>query len=412
MQNALDGVKVVDVSQVAAAPMAARHLADFGADVIHVEPPLTGDSWRAFRPGAIMFGPPGSDVAAAGYVDHNWENYNRNKRGVSIDIAQSEGAAIVRTLISEADIFVTNLRLFEREKFGLGYETLHELCPRLIYGSLTGYGKKGPEKDNPAYDVTSYWSKAGPGHLFSMPMLPPFIDGGAFGDNVAGIGLAFGLMTALYVRERTGVGQEVDLSLFHTGVYQTTFFSAGVIASGHDIKDWSSGAREDVLNPLIIPYETKDGRWLLLAMPQADRWWSRFCHAVGREDLEHDPRFETFEPRIENHAELYTILTETFLSRSLAEWKPMLSGIPFSPYQNFLEVMEDPQAKANDVFVETDHPTHGPMKVVANPVNLSETPATMRRPAPEFGQHTEEVLLEYGYTWEDISDWRERGVVA
>ena len=412
MQNALDGIKVIDVSQVAAAPMAARHLADFGADVIHVEPPLTGDSWRSFRPGAILFGAPGADVAPAGYVDYNWENYNRNKRSVSIDLAQAEGASIVRRLISEADVFVTNLRPFEREKFGLEYETLHGLHPRLIYGSLTGYGKKGPEKDNPAYDLTSYWSKAGPGHLFSMPMLPPFRDGGAFGDNVAAIGLAFGLMTALYVRERTGVGQEADLSLFHTGVYQTTFFHAGVIASGHDVRDWQNGAREDVPNPLTIPYETKDGRWLIVAIMQPDRWWSRFCHAIGREDLEHDARFETFQPRIENHAALYAILTETFLSRPLAEWKPLLSGLPYSPYQDFFEVMADPQATANDVFVETDHPTYGPMKVISNPVNLSETPATMRRPAPEFGQHTEEVLLEYGYTWEDISDWRERGVIT
>lgn len=412
MQHALQGIRVVDLSQVAAAPMAARHLADFGAEVIHIEPPLTGDSWRSFRPGSILFGPPGSDVAAAGYVDYNWENYNRNKRGISVDLSRQAGRDIVHRLISGADVLVTNLRLQEREKFGLEYHTLHGLYPRLIYGSLTGYGQKGPERNNPAYDVTSYWSKAGAGHLFSLPTLPPFIDGGGFGDNVAGLGLAFGLMTALFARERTGMGQEVDLSLFHAGVYQLTFFLSGALSTGRDYEDWATRAREDVRNPLIVPYETKDGRWLLLSMPQADQWWARFCRAIGREDLEGDPRFETFEPRIENHAELFAILQEVFLSRTLAEWKPALAGIPFSPYQDFLEVLDDPQAKANDIFVETEHPTHGPMKLIASPVRLSETPANMRRPAPEFGQHTEEVLIEHGYSWEDIAQWRDEGIIG
>ena len=412
MTHVLEGIKVVDLSQVAAVPMAARHLADFGADVIHVEPPLTGDSWRYFRPGSSMYGPPGSDVAAAGYVDYNWENYNRNKRSVSIDLSQPEGREIVRKLISEADVIVTNLRPFEREKFGLEYETLHKLYPRLIYGSLTGYGKKGPEKNNPAYDVTSYWTKAGTAHLFSMPKLPPFFVGGGFGDNVAAISLAFGLMMALFGREKTGVGQEVDLSLFHTGIYQLTFFMAGAIATGHDYNDWAVISREEKKNVLDMPYETKDGRWLLLAMPQPDRWWSRFCHAIDREDLEHNPRFESFELRIENREALFAILKNIFLTKTITEWKPALSGLPFSPYQNLLEAIDDPQAKANDIFAEVNHPTHGPMKVIANPVKLSDTPAAMRRFAPEFGQHTEEVLLEHGYTWQDIGRFKERGIVA
>ncbi|HEY91444.1 MAG TPA: CoA transferase [Dehalococcoidia bacterium] len=411
MTHILEGIKIVDLSQVAAVPMAARHLADFGADVIHVEPPHTGDSWRSFRPGSSIYETPGSDIPADGYIDHNWENYNRNKRSIILDLSQAEGKEIIHKLISEADVFMTNQRLYEREKFGLEYETLHEKYPRLIYGSLTGYGKKGPEKNNPAYDVTSYWTKAGTSHLFSMPELPPFIDGGGFGDNVAGISLAFGLMMALFGREKSGVGQEVDLSLFHTGIYQLTFFLAGTIATGRDYRDWAIRSREEKKNVLDMPYETKDGRWLLLAMPQPERWWPRFCHAIGREDLEHDPRFESFESRIENRDILFEILKDTFLTRTLVEWKPALSGIPFAPYQNLLEVIEDPQAKANDIFVELNHPTHGLMKVIDSPVKLSENPATMRRFAPEFGQHTEEVLLECGYTWEDISKFKEQGIV-
>ena len=318
MASALSGVKVVDVSQVAAVPMAARHLADFGADVIHVEPPATGDSWRTFRPGAAALTPRAGEPSDTDYIDYNWESYNRNKRGVAIDLSQQDGQGIVRRLLSRADVLLTNLRLFEREKFGLEFETVHQLHPRLVYGSLTGYGKEGPDRNNPAYDTTSYWTRAGPGHLFSTPMLPPFIDGGGFGDNVAALGLAFGIMTALFVRERTGVGQEVDLSLLHTGVYQTTFFVSGTMATGLDIEDWGSRNREEVRNPLTIPYQTKDGRWLLLAMPHPDRYWSKLCRAIGREDLEHDPRFESFEPRIENHAALFHILGEVFLSNKIA----------------------------------------------------------------------------------------------
>jgi len=413
MALALEGIKVVDVSQVAAVPMAARHLADFGADVIHVEPPVTGDSWRAFRPGATTPGFGSSPVNDPDYVDYNWENYNRNKRGVVIDLSQEKGQKIIHRLVSDADIFMTNLRLFERKNFNLEYDTLHRLYPRLIYGSLTGYGRKGPENNNPAYDTISYWSRAGVGHLFSMPAAPPFIDGGAFGDNVTALAIAFGLMTALYVREKTGVVQEVDLSLFHTGVYQLTFFLSGTFSSGLDVKNWSTSRnREDAPNPLILPYETKYGRWLLLAMPQSDRWWSRFCRAIGREDIEGDPRFGSFETRAAHHSVLLKILEDTFHSKTLVEWKTCLEGIPFGAYQNFLDVIEDPQAKANDFFVPYDHPTHGPIEEIANPVNLSKTPASIRMPAPEFGQHTEEVLLEYGYTWEDIAQFKQEGVIS
>ena len=413
MALALEGIKVVEAAQVAAAPMAARHLADFGADVIHIEPPATGDSFRAFMPGSTVLGGAPDTATGAEYINYCWENYNRNKRSLALDLSQETGREIIYKLLTDADVFVTNLRMFEREKFRLEYETLHKLYPRLIYGSLTGHGKEGPDKNNPAYDANSYWSRGGPGYLFSIPMVPPFIDGGAFGDNVAALGLAFGIMTALFTRERTGVGQEVDLSLFHTGIYQMSFFLSGTYATGLDYEDWARvRTREDALSPLIVPYQTKDSRWLVLAMPQSERWWPRFCQAIEREDLEHDPMFESLEARIENHTALFHILEETFLSKTLEEWKPRLVGIPFSPYQNFLEVINDPQARANDVFVPVDHPTHGRMELIANPVKLSETPATIRMPAPEFSQHSEEVLLEHGYTWEDIARFKEQGVIA
>lgn len=437
MAIALEGIKVVDVSQVAAVPVAARHLADFGADVIHVENPATGDFWREYQAGQ------GSGAAGVpSDINYNWENYNRNKRGMTLDLSQERGQEILYKLVAKADVFLTNLRPIELERFKLEYTTLSRLNPRLIYGSLTGYGKKGPDRDVPAYDATAYWTRAAIPYVLSTVGMPGPGFRPAFGDNVAGMTLAFGIMTALYVRERTGIGQEVDLSLLHTGIYQISFDIAGALVTGRDFKDelmkrrdeqeepmrkrreemvaeaeaavarLSDLYRENAPNPLTLPYETKDERRLVFIVLQPDRYWSRFCQAIEQEDLEHDPRFESIERRRENSAALIAILREAFLTKTLDEWKPRLSAIPFAPAQTLLEVINDPQARINDFFVSFDHPTYGRIDVIANPVKLSKTPATIRMPAPEFGQHTEEVLLEHGYTWEDIAQFKEQGVIA
>lgn len=411
MAMALEGIKIIDISQVAAVPMCARHLADFGADVIHIENPATGDSWRVFQ---AREDEKGIGSGAPSNINYNWETFNRNKRSVTIDLSQKAGQKIIHRMVETADIVTTNLRLWEREKFNLEYKTLNKLNPRLIYASLIGWGRQGPDKNSPAYDSLAYWARAGLGYLYAIPGMPPAVDGGAFGDNLAALALANGIVTALYFREKTGVGQEVDTSLLHAGIYQLSFFLAGTATTGMDLNDWRSKSREEYPNPLTLPYETKDDRWLLLAVLHPDRYWAALCHAIGREDLEHDPRFETFEPRIENHTALLHILEKEFKSRPLDEWKIRLkeAGIPFSPYQNFVEVIADPQVKANNMITTFKHPIYGQMEVITNPINMSKTPATLRMPAPEFGQHTEEVLLEYGYSWNDIAWFKSKDVIA
>jgi crotonobetainyl-CoA:carnitine CoA-transferase CaiB-like acyl-CoA transferase len=406
MALALEGIQVLDVSQVAAVPMCARHLGDFGADVIHVEHPLRGDSWRVFQAGqgTGTYGVPSN-------INYNWENFNRNKRSMALDLSQEGGREIIHKLLERTDVFMTNLRLSEQQQFGMEYDTLSCLYPRLIYGLLTGYGKKGPERDNPAYDTTAYWARSGIPHRLTMAGVRPGYTA-AFGDNVAALALAFGIMMALYVRDRTGVGQEIDLSLFHIGIYQNSFDIAGALVTGQDCDEWRQMFRGDNPNPLSVAYQTKDGRTLIFVMLQPDRWWSRFCQAIEREDLEHDPRFNSFEARKENNAALIHILDEVFTTKTLYEWKPLLAGIPYAPSQNYIEVINDPQARDNDFFVPFDHPNYGRIEVVANPIKLSENPATIRLPAPEFGQHTEEVLLEYGYTWEDIEQFKKQRVIA
>ena len=405
MVSDLEGIKIVEVAQAAAAPMGGRLLADLGADVLHIENPATGDSHRYFQSKP-------SDAIKAGRgvpseVNYNFELYNINKRSVTLNLASEHGREIMYKLIEKADVFTSNLRPFELEKFQLEYDTLSKLNPRLIFASLTGYGRKGPNADSPGYDIVSYWSRTAIPYLMDALGFRP-----AFGDSLGGLMLAFGIMTALFVRERTGIGQEVDMSLFGLGVFQMSFDISGALIEKQEFSEWRPGGREESYNPLAGLYPTKDGRQFLLMCLQPDRYWDKVCQAIEREDLINDHRFNTFEGRAENRMELFAILDEAFLSKTLDEWRPRLAGIPSGPVQNLLEVINDPQARANDFFVPLDHPTHGRIEVIAPPVKFSKTPATVRTAAPELGQHTEEVLLEYGYTWEDIAKFREQGIIA
>ena len=402
MALALEGMTVLDVSQVAAVPMAARHLADFGADVIHIEKTVTGDSFR---------GVGRADISPE-LVHYNWENFNRNKRSMAIDLSQDEGQKIVYKLIEKADVFMTNMRLFEREKFHVEYETLTEINPKIIYGSLTGHGKNGPDRNAPAFDATAYWARSGIPHVLAEPGMPPPSQTIAFGDNVAALALACGIITALLVRERTGIGQEVDISLLHTGIYQISSDISRALATGQDCEDWKPRSKEDSPNALSGLKQTMDDRWLFFVIGQTDRYWSKYCKAIEREDLKNDPRFDTFEHRVENHIELYRILEKVFLSKTLEEWKARLEGIPVAAVQNLREVIADPQVRANNIFVPFNHPIYGRMEVVTNLVKLNKTPATIRTSAPEYGQHTEEILLENGYTWDEITQFKERGIIS
>jgi len=262
----------------------------------------------------------------------------------------------------------------------------------------------------------------------------------AFGDNVAGLAVAFGVMTALYARDRLGVGQEVDTSLLFTGLYQLTFDTAAALATGQDEVEYRLQAfegteeereqrdaliaesraamnrltdfnRERLPNPLANNYDTKDGRNIRFNALQADRYWPRFCKLIGKEELESDPRFATMKARRENRKVLYHIFKEAFLSKTLEEWRPLIADLPASVVQSLVDVTKDPQAEANNFFLPYDHPTYGPIKIMASPLNMSETPATIRMPAPEFNQHTEEVLLEMGYSWEDIGRFKTEKVI-
>ncbi|MFC1949336.1 CaiB/BaiF CoA transferase family protein [Chloroflexota bacterium] len=405
MPVGLEGLKVIEMGQMVAVPMASRLLGDFGADVIHIEHPIRGDTGRTVQTAAARrVGLPVEDI-----VPYIWEHYNRNKRGMTLDVSQEEGQQLLYKMVGTADVFLTNMRPFEIERYHLDYKTLSKLNPRLIYASLTGLGKNGADKNVPSYDHTIYWARAGFSHRLAAKGMAISGQVGAFGDNIAAMVMAYGIMTALYIRETTGVGQEVDISLLNTGIYHDSWDVTGALITGRDIQmpDWSeSGA-------LLTCYQTKDGRWLRVGFVLPDRYWARFCQAIGREDLENDPRFDSTQTKAQNNAALLDILKDVFKGKTLAEWKERLGNdIPWAPVQTIPEVCQDPQARQNGAFIQYDHPSYGPMELVANPVMLSKTPSGVNMPAPEFSQHTEEILLDYGYTWEDIAGFKEKGVIA
>jgi len=414
MQAPLKDIKIVELATMAAVPMTGRLLSEWGAEVIHIEHPVTGDPWRGWMTQS------GNEFPAK-LEYHFWENYNRNKKSLTLDISQPKGQEILRQLVKEADVFTTNRRPYEIEKYDLGYETLSQLNKRLIYASFTGFGRKGPDKNAPGQDTIGFWARSGFMYLMqqkgSAPPSPGYRTVAA-GDKVSGMTMACGILLAILARQQSGVGQEVDVSLLNTGIY-TLAPLALVLGGLEDIfetrEEFETALRkerEDV-SPLFISFETKDNRWLQLSLAPSDRYWSGFCGAIEMAELEHDPRFESIEQRLENQPALFKILESKFLEKTLAQWAERFEAVEllWTPIKSPEEVLQDPQVDANDYIMPFDHPEFGEIRVLANPIKHSKTPAAIRAPAPEFGQHTEEILLEHGYSWEDIEQFREESII-
>ncbi len=313
-------------------------------------------------------------------------------------------------------MLLCNFRPRKLDKFQLTPKVLAGINPQLIIANLSGYGPAGPDRDLPGYNLPGYkgisfFSRAGIMHTLQAPdMAPPQYPVG-MGDFSSGLALTYGIMLALFIRERTGVAQAVDTSLFQTGLYVLSNDLAGSLVSGLDRE---KVAREDVVNPLAGYYETQDQRWVRIGMVQPDLYWSRFCQAIDRKELEHDPRFAEFEPRLDHHDDLFQILVETFKTKTYDEWKTRLTaaGLPWGPVQNAPEVTADAQARANDMFMPMDHPVHGHMEVVSNPVRLSKTPQATPRASPVLGQHTDAVLQAHGYSPEELAEFRNHGIIG
>ncbi|MBW2698602.1 MAG: CoA transferase [Deltaproteobacteria bacterium] len=404
MPQPLEGILVLDWTIWQQGPVCTAMLGDMGADVIKIEQRGTGD------PGRWIVAAAGQDTSDR----PNWyfEANNRNKRSITLDLKKPEGIEVLHALAEKADVFVQNFRKGVAGRIGLGYETLKKRNSRLIYASATGYGPEGPDSAEPSFDHLGL-ARSGIMNAAGEPDMPPLGISGGIADQMGAVMLAYGVMTALVARERHGVGQEVNAShlgsmAFLQGLSLSMKLMAGIAMP--------RSFRARAFNPLWNHYQCADGKWIALAMLQADRYWPDVTRVIGRPELAGDPRFESMALRSGNAAECVAILDDAFAKQSREAWLKLLredeSDLIYTLVNSVDDLPEDPQVLANDYIVELDHPQHGPTSMVGVPVGLSETPGSVRQPAPELGQHTEEVLLNVlGWEWDHINELRENEVI-
>jgi crotonobetainyl-CoA:carnitine CoA-transferase CaiB-like acyl-CoA transferase len=403
MANALSGIKVVEVAAWTFVPAAGAVLADWGADVIKVEHPVMGDPQR----GLISMGliPGGADA-----INYIIEQPNRGKRSIGLDISTDGGREILHQLVRSADVFLTSFLPSVREKLQIEVDDIRAVNPDIVYARGSGQGPHGPDAGKGGYDGASYWGRGGVANALT-PADSEYPIGGraAFGDLAGGMAIAGGITAALLQRERTGAAPIVDVSLLGLAMWM---LSPDIVASGlYGGDPMPKFQRGDSPNPLVGNYKTSDGRFITLMMLQADRFWADFCRHIDRPDLMDDPRFADGASRYQHRAECARIIEEEFASRTYDEWKAKLetlSGV-WAPVQQANELVDDVQVRANGYM---PHVTKGErtFDLVANPVQLDAT-ADELDPAPEHGQHTEEILLELGLSWDDIAAHKASGAV-
>lgn len=401
MGGPLEGIKVVEMGVWVAGPAAGGILADWGADVVKVEPPGIGDPARLFQ---YMLG---GDLP----INPVFENDNRSKRSVVADLRKPEGLEIALDLIRGADVFVSNVRPAGLARLGLGPEELCARFPRLVYGIITGYGLEGPEADRAAYDIAAFWARSGIAHSLTQPGSHPPHQRGGMGDHNAGLAAAGGICAALLNREKTGKGQIVSTSLLREGLYTLSFDLAVALRYGLTIQ---TGDRKTAGNPAINNYCDSEGRYFWIVGLEGERHWPPMARAVGHPEWIEDPRFAQPAERARNAAVLIAMLDEIFATKTRAEWGEIFDAeedLWWAPVQSIDDVIADPQVAAAGGFCEVpDGPTTTTLP--SSPVDFGGTPWAPRAMAPDHGQHTEEVLQEIGRTATEIAALRERGVLG
>lgn len=385
MAGPVEGVTVVELGVWVAGPAAGGILADWGADVIKIEPP-TGDPARMF--GRML----GCDLG----LNPPFEMDNRSKRSVVLDLSSEPDRRAAFELLSGADVFLTNVRPGALQRLGLDFASASAANPRLVYGLITGYGESGPDADRAAFDVAAFWSRAGVAHLLTRPGdTPPFQRGG-MGDHSAGMTMAAAVCAALLARERTGAGQLVTTSLYRQGAYTVSFDLNTYLMSGQPI---AIGQRESMGNPCMNNYAASDGRRFWIVGLEPERHWPALCRAVGRPEWRDDPRFADARARAANSVALIAALDEIFATRPLDEWAQIFAGEPdffWSPVNSLEDVVADEQfhAAGGIVYVPDGADDQAAVPMVATPADFHGTPWAPRSAAPELGQHTAEVLAE------------------
>ncbi len=403
MPMPLEGIRVIDWTIWQQGPVCSAMLGDLGADVIKIEERERGDPGR----GMLKM----SGVSLTDRPNFYFEANNRNKKGVTLDLKKPAAREIVYQLVSKADVFVQNFRLGVAGRLGLDYESLRRHNPRLIYASATGYGPEGPDSADPSFDQLGL-ARSGIMLAVGEPDMPPLQIAGGIADQMGAIMLAYGVLAALFARERFGVGQQVDASHLGSMTFLQGLSVAARLMMGFAIPRMP---RKFAANPLWNHYCCSDGKWICLGMLQPDRYWANFCRALGRPELAQDERFVNLRARAANAGAAVEALDEIFATRPRDEWIAILRAggdFIFTVVNSVDELPDDPQVRANDYVVDFDHPQFGATRVVGMPVRLRETPGRVRSAAPEFGQHTEQVLMDLlGYSWEQIAALKDQEVI-
>ena len=402
MAKPLEGIRVLDCTVWFQGPVSSQYLADFGAEVIHVERPVTGDPARGV-----------SSIKALEIGD--WNQYfmviNRNKKSMAIDLRKKEGQELFYKLVEQADVFLWNQSASNLRKWNLTYEQLREVNPRLIHVTNTGHGKKGTV-NKPSFDInvqalTGIMTRQG------EPGQPPIYLGMGSGDAYGGIMSAFGIMTALYQRKKTGRGQSVDASLYGAQLFMAAPTLQPFLASGKEFYS-KQMSRSEAPNPLWNRYRAED-KWLFLCQENTDKGFANLCASMEAADLAGDGQFDTVERRNENHIELIAALDTILAGHTAAAWTERFraSGIDASPIQTFEDLAADPQAWENDYFLTTHcGEVDREVEIRGLPITLSKTPGSVETLGPELGQDTEIVLMEMlGMEWESIEELKAQEVI-
>ena len=405
MQDAsppLAGVRVIDAGSFIAAPAAATVMADLGADVIKVEPPA-GDPYRNLRQA------PGNPPCE---VDYGWLADNRNKRGLVLDLKTAAGRDVLYRLITDTDVFVTNLPLGARERLGIGYDVLASHNDRLIYASLTAYGEHGPERLATGFDSTALWARSG---LMDMvrptPDSPPVKSLPGMGDHPTALTLYAAVATALYRRERTGRGGYVATNLMANGLWWNAMHAQAMLCGAEFPR---RPGREDAPSALHNFYRTGDGRWLQLVVIPEDKRWPQLARAVGRPELVDDPRFAARADRHANARALVEALDDAFAAADLAAWRRRLDehGVAYGIISTLRDLPEDRQMRESGALTPIDDPEAGAQYVVSSPVWIDGAPRAAPARPPALGEHSADILRERGFAEDEIGRLRGAGVIV
>ena len=400
MTAPLAGIRVLEVASWLAAPSCAALMADMGAEVIKVEPP-GGDGYRRMY----------STLLEDDFVHPCYQFDNRGKRGVCVNLEDPEGAELVRTLAAQADVFITNLIPRRLQRYGLTVDDVHDVAPSAIYAVLSGFGTSGPDSERQAFDQTAFWARSGAMSMFGDRDDGPLLSRGGYGDRITALNLMTAILAAMRVKDRTGEGQFVEVTLQQTGIWA---MASDVTLALYDRVQPEKTSQKLPANPIWNFYRTSDARWVAMVMPMAMPYWPAFCDMVDRPEWKADERLQTLAGLMEHGVELVPEIEAMFAAEDLETWRTRLdaSGLIWEPVAELPEVVEDPALRERGAFSVVVHERAGAMEVVSAPFHIRGADIEVRGPAPDAGEHTREVFTQAGIDPERIESLLQRGVLA